>query len=417
MSDLEEMLRAASHEPQPEGPPPGGFAELQRRLGPSPATGMPWGYLGLSLLVVVVGVLYWGLPAAAQPGTPAGSPDSPAPALYRNPTPTPTPAAEMDSRSVAASAPSPTLRSQPIHASQASPAGTGLPVRPVVPKTGEHEASRIDAPQLAARPAVAPPLSPLPGLPLDPLALPLAVTLPAIVVPQRMQSHSAPRWDLRFNVYPNPARQSKTVDLYRDEPLGSSSWPNEFVTDGNLRLLYWTGQVNEIGRYAQPIGQVQIARLTRSGITYGVGATYYHRGKYPEYKVRRYAGDGIHDYAAYTDEDFRMWLLAANVGYTFATASRWTPWVHGGLQFAVRSRDWDERRLLGEGGGDTWPQSTTTTVDYPAFGSDTWVVPNLEAGIMYRLSGHWLAGASIGSAPGDYADIQLTLGAEVRYRW
>ena len=417
MSDLEEMLRAASREPQPEGPPPGGFAELQRRLGRSPATGMPWGYLGLSLLVVLVGVLYWGLPAAAKPGTPTGSPDSSAPALYRDPAPTPTPAPTMDSRSVAASAPSRTAGSQPNLSSDASPAVAGIHGRPVVPKSSEPLASGIDAPQPDSRPAVPPPLSPLPKLPLDPIASQFAVTLPAIVVQQRIQARLAPRWDLRFNFYPNPAKQRKIVDLYSDEPPGGSSWPTEFVTDGNLRLLHWTGQLNAIGRYVQPIGQLQIARLTSSGMTYGLGATYYRQGPYPDQMVRRHAGDGIHRYVAYTDEDFRIWLLAANVGYTFPTASRWVPWIHGGLQFAVRSRDWEESRLLDGEGTATWPQSTTTTIDYPAFGEATWVVPNLEAGILYRLSGHWLAGASIGAAPGDFADIQPTLGAEVRYRW
>ena len=414
MSDLEEMLRAASHEPQPEGPPPGGFAELQRRLGPSPTTAMPWAYLGLCALVVVMGTMFYPAPAGSIPDS---SPSVPYRAPLPAPTGTPDPAGDMPTRSVAATAPSQPPRSQPVGQAGASTAAVEMSGRPFESQESESPAFRPDASQPEARRSTPSPLSPLPGLPLSPIALPLAVTLPAVAVPQRLRPLARPQWDVRFNVYPHPAKQNHLAELYREEPPMGNSYPKDFVIDGKLRLLYRTDQINETGRFLQPIGQLQITRHTRNGMSYGLGATYFRNGPYPEQKIRRHAANGLNRYVAYTESDFRMWLLATNVGYIFPTASRWSPWIHGGFQFAIRSRERVESRLLDGDGIESWPQTTVTTINYPMTGNGTWVIPNLEAGILYRLSGHWLAGASIGTAPGDYADIQLTLGAEVRYRW
>lgn len=414
MSDLEEMLRAASREPQPEGPPAGGFAELQRRLGRPPTPAVPWTYLGLCTLLVVLGTVFYLAPAEPIPDS---SPSAPYRAPLPAPTGTPDPAGYMPTRSVAATAPSQPPRSRPVGQADVSRVAVGMSGRPFESQGSEPLASRPDASRPEARRATPSPLSPLPGLPLSPLASPLAVTLPAVAVPQRIRPRARPQWDVRFNVYPHPARQNHFAELYREEPPMGNSYPKDFVIDGKLRLLHGTEQINETGRFLQPIGQLQITRHTRNGMSYGLGATYFRNGPYPEQRIRRHAANGLNRYVAYTESDFRMWLLATNVGYTFPTASRWSPWIHGGLQFAIRSRERVENRLLEGDGTDSWPQTTVTTINYPMTGNGTWVIPNLEAGILYRLSGHWHAGASIGTAPGDFADILPTIGAEVRFRW
>ena len=415
MPDLEDMLRRGSREPQPDGPPPGGFAELQRRMvGSPPPNALPV-YLGVPLLLVVLGLACWWLIAPADRPVDDG-PLPPPPAAF--PAASPPVAADAASPYVPAAARPGTDKTR-FAGSEALPqtGDASAPPGKVTPKSATPPAL---PPVHSTDVASAPPsnVDRLPATSILPLFREPVIVPPAVTVPETRKSRPAGQWDIRLNVYPNPAKRDAYLEYYADEPPVSSSYgTNAFVMDGKLRLLYWAGTVRGIDRYFQPIGQLQVARHTTGGLTYGLGATYFQQGVYPVKSILRQLGDVPGRYVAYNGVDFKMWLLAANVGYAFATGSRWKPWLHGGLQMALRSVQVEERRLLGVETANTWVQESTTTLAYPAFGSETWVVPNLEVGVHYRLSGHWLVGLSLGAAPGDYADIQPTLGADVRFRW
>ena len=424
MLDLDNMLRRASREPQPEGPPPGGFAELQRRLHPPAHPGILTGFAGLSALVAVVGITAWWL--IVSPERPAEE----VPATVLQPTAPPVAANELRGPVVrfeslgAASRAAVYPVASPNHRPAEAAAETGSPTAAAIADSRRAVAAEADRPALPpSHPGAPPPvvtrrIALLTFPPLLPLRRGLDIDPPAVSVPERIEKRSAGQWDLRLNVYPNPARRNNYLNYYTGERPATSSYSSSaFVVDGKLRLLYWAGTVSNTARYLQPIGQVQVARNTRGGLTYGFGTTYYRQGRYPERSILRQLGQETDTYVAYTDVDLRMWLLAANVGYVFRTNSRWKPWVHGGLQMALRSVKRENRQVLGIDAGNTWTQSAATTRTYPAFGKETWVVPNAEVGIQYRLSTHWAAGLSLGAAPGSYADINPTLGAELRFRW
>ena len=428
MLDLDDMLRTASREPQPGGPPPGGFDELQRRLHPPAQTGLNAGYLGLSVLLAVVGLTCWYL--LASPRQPLNDLPATLPATVRQRSVPPV-AADAGLSRITEGSPAHTVVKRPpvspvgppndsdiqVAAAQASTSGARPTDSRQSQKAAATPASTSPRP-VAAKTVTTRRIKELTAPPIAPLQRNAEIVPSSITVAEAIEPRSAGQWDVRLNVYPNPARRSSYLDYYTGEPPAGNSYNSTaYVVDGRLRLLYWAGTVNNITRYVQPIGQLQVARYTRGGLTYGLGATYFHQRKYPEKSVMRQLGEEAFTYVAYTDVELRMWLLAANVGYVFPTNSRWKPWVHGGLQMALRSVKREERQVLDTKNRNTWSQSSTTTLAYPAFGEETWIVPNAEVGIQYRLSTHWAAGLSVGAAPGSYADINPTLGAELHFRW
>ncbi|PPK87793.1 hypothetical protein CLV84_0746 [Neolewinella xylanilytica] len=412
MLDLEDILRQGSQEPQPGGPPPGGFTELQRRLGQQPAAGAPWLVYFLTLLLfAVAGLAYWSYPT--EESTDA-KPATTLPALEDG--------TDLQARNLPATRDSET---------KAEVGRFTELKRGNLPETVRHRVFLQPTDTLAAirttvyRPAeaVTPPLPSrstrsVPTVPSlryaaeRPILPPVVSSVSPVLQPRRGT------WDLRLNLYPNPREPQTSVQTYADEPsVITTQGATGFVVDGQLRMLYQLADLGVSPVKLEPVLQLQLHRRTRAGITFAVGATHFRSDYLLEKAARRFIVEEQDQYVAFRESRFRMWLVSFNAGYEFPTSGKWKPWVQGGIQLALRTMEQDEYRLSTRLNAAGWTQTSSRVVSFPLTTGQDWLIPNAEAGILYRLTGHWLAGLSVGAAPGDYADIQPTLGAEVRFRW
>ena len=409
MPDLEDMLRQGSEEPQPGGPPPGGFAEIQRRLGRQPAAGSPWPVYLLTLLTLAVAGLVYGSyttedSTSAEPVTTLPVDAAPQASDYSASGEFQTDAGHRRSIETKGSNPREAVRQR-------------IPVRPTltVPTIRTTVNRRPDAVEVSLTVRTARSVPSLPSIQYSaerPILPPMASSTRPVLEPRRGT------WDLRLNLYPNPREPQTSVQTYADEPsVVTTQGATGFVVDGKLRMLYQLADLGVSPVKLEPVLQLQLHRHTRAGITFGVGATHFRSDYLLEKAARRFIVEEQDQYVAFRESRFRMWLVSFNAGYEFPTSGKWTPWIQGGIQLALRTMEQDEYRLSTRLNAAGWTQASSREVRFPLTTGQDWLIPNAEAGVLYRLTGHWHAGLSVGAAPGDYVDIQPTLGAELRFRW